>query len=121
MVGVAQLAERRSAPTLWSESRSPLGRRDGNSIDFMNGFVYILVDDNNKYYIGSTSNIHKRFKRHLSGFVYTTHRMKNPKLALCQEFETIEMARKIELRLKKLKRKDYIEKILKDGVINMKI
>jgi predicted GIY-YIG superfamily endonuclease len=46
--------------------------------------------------------------------------MKNPKMILCQEFESIELAKKIELRLKKLKRKDYIEKIVKDGYIKMK-
>ncbi len=86
----------------------------------MKGFVYILEDDLHKYYIGSTANPLQRYQRHLSGFVYTTHRMQNPKMVLCQEFPTIEEAKKIELKLKKLKRKDYIEKIIRDGYIKMK-
>ena len=46
--------------------------------------------------------------------------MKNPQRVFCQEFPTIEEAKKVELKLKKLKRKDYIEKIVKDGYIKMK-
>ncbi len=87
----------------------------------MPGFVYILEDENHRYYIGSTTNPPKRYKRHLSGFVFTTDRMKNPKMVLCQEFPSMKEAGRIELRLKKLKRKDYIEKIIKDGFIKMKI
>jgi len=41
-------------------------------------------------------------------------------LVFSQMFDTLEEARKIELRLKKLKRKDYIEKIVKDGYIKIK-
>ncbi len=87
----------------------------------MKGFVYILKDDNHRYYIGSSTNPQQRYERHLSGFVYTTRRMKNPKIIFTQEFPTIQEARRVELRLKKLKRKDYIEKIIKDGHIKIKI
>lgn len=87
---------------------------------FMKGFVYILEDDDEKYYIGSSTNVPKRYDRHLSGWVYTTHRMKNPEIVLKQEYETIEQARKIERKLKRLKRKDYIKKIIIDGTIKMK-
>lgn len=86
----------------------------------MKGYVYILEDDDHRYYIGSSGDPVERHKRHLSGFVYTTHRMKNPKLILSQEFPTIQDAKRIELRLKKLKRKDYIQKMIKDGYIKMK-
>ncbi len=87
----------------------------------MPGFVYILRDDFGKYYIGSTENVDVRYKKHLSGSVYTTRRMKNPRIALRQEYSTIEEAKKVEWKLKKLKRKDYIEKIVKDGMIKIKI
>ncbi len=87
----------------------------------MRGFVYILIDDNHRFYIGSSTDVEQRYKRHLSGFVFTTHRMKNPRLIFSQEFPTIEDAKKIERKLKKLKRKDYIEKIIADGFIHMKI
>ncbi len=86
----------------------------------MAGFVYILEDDLKKYYIGSCADVEVRFKRHLGGWVYTTHRMKNPKVVLLQEYPTVEEARRVELKLKKLKRKDYIEKIVKDGHIKIK-
>ncbi len=45
--------------------------------------------------------------------------MKNPKIVLVQEYDSIEVAIKIERKLKKLKRKDYIEKIVKDGYIKV--
>jgi len=86
----------------------------------MKGYVYILQDDNERYYIGSSTNPDQRFIRHLSGFVFTTHRMKNPKMIFSQEFPTIQEAKNVELRLKKLKRKDYIKKIITDGYIKMK-
>jgi len=45
--------------------------------------------------------------------------MDSPTLVLSQEYATLLEARKIENRLKKLKRKDYIEKIIIDGYIKM--
>ncbi len=86
----------------------------------MKGYVYILEDENGKYYIGSSKNVEKRYKRHVSGFVYTTHRMKNPKIVFLQEYDSIKDAVSIEKKLKKLKRKDYIEKIVKEGYIKLK-
>ena len=86
----------------------------------MPGFVYILQDDLKKYYIGSCADVDIRFKRHLSSRVHTTRRMKNPKIVLSQEYPTIQDAKKIEYKLKKLKRKDYIDKIVRDGYIKIK-
>ena len=86
----------------------------------MSGFVYILKDDLNKYYIGSCEDIDIRHKRHLTGWVHTTNRMENPRVVFSQQYPTIEEARKIEQRLKKLKRKDYITKIINDGYIKIK-
>ena len=40
-------------------------------------------------------------------------------LVLNQEYSTLSKARKIEYRLKRLKRKDYIKKIVEDGYIRM--
>lgn len=85
----------------------------------MQGFVYILVDDLNKYYIGSCVNIDIRYKRHLAGSTPTTNRMKNPRVALSQKYSTIEKARKVERKLKNLKRKDYIAKIIRDDFIKI--
>ncbi len=85
----------------------------------MSGFVYILIDDLGKYYIGSCNNVDVRYKRHLTGWVQTTSRMKNPKIALFQKYPTIEQARKVECKIKKLKRKDYIKKMIEDGFIKV--
>jgi len=83
--------------------------------------VYILEGEDGRYYIGSTTDLARRLAQHQSGHTWTTQRIKNPKLAFHQEYKTLEEARKIELRLKKLKRKDYIKKIIKDGYIKIKI
>ena len=40
-------------------------------------------------------------------------------MVLKQEYPSLSEARMVESRLKKLKRKDYIEKIITDGCIKM--
>ncbi|MDO8728928.1 MAG: GIY-YIG nuclease family protein [bacterium] len=85
----------------------------------MKAFVYILQDNNGKFYIGSTPTLEKRLRQHASGHTQTTRNMINPKLVLKQEVSFIAVARSIEHRLKKMKRRDYIEKIVKDGYIKI--
>ncbi len=87
----------------------------------MSGFVYILNDEKGRFYVGSTSNIGRRMKAHLSGNTQTTRNMDAPKLVLSQKYESLAVARKVERRIKNLKRKDYIEKMIKDGYIKTKI
>ena len=69
------------------------------------GFVYILQDERGKFYIGSTNDVNRRFDQHKHGHTWSTKRFKNLKLVFSQEFKTLEVARKIELKLKKLKRR----------------
>lgn len=85
----------------------------------MSGFIYILKDKGNKLYIGSTDNLERRMHQHESGHTQTTKRMKKITLVFHQEYPSLEQARQIEIKLKKLKRKDYIEKIIKDGYIKI--
>ena len=85
----------------------------------MSGYVYILRDANNKFYIGSTDNIERRLKAHSHGHSKTTKRMESPTLVLSQEYPSLIEARRIENRLKKMKRKDYIVKIVADGYIKI--
>ena len=85
----------------------------------MSGFVYILKDEKGKFYIGSTIDIKRRIKAHQNGHTQTTHRMVNPILVFTQKYDTLGQARGIERKLKKLKRKDYIEKIVKEGYIKV--
>ncbi len=85
----------------------------------MKGFVYILKDEKEKFYIGSTTDIKRRLRQHGSAHTQTTHRMQKPKLVLLQEYNSLKTAREIERKIKNLKRKDYIEKMINDGYIRI--
>ena len=74
------------------------------------GYVYILKDKNGKFYVGSTDNLERRLKQHKNGQTQTTRNMDNFEVVLKQEYDSLDLARKIELKIKKLKRKDYVEK-----------
>ena len=87
----------------------------------MNPCIYILKDLNGAFYIGSTDNLERRIKQHLAGHTQTTKKMINPALVFKQSYETLIEAIRMERKLKKLKRKDYIENIMRDGYIKMKI
>ena len=87
----------------------------------MKGLVYILQSlRDGRFYIGSTSDLKQRMRHHYSGFTPSTKRFGGIKLVLSQEFSTLKEARFIERRLKRLKRRDYLEKIVKDGKIKMR-
>ncbi len=85
----------------------------------MKAWVYILKDDNGKFYIGSTDNLERRLRQHAQKHTQTTSRMINTKLVLTQQYESLIIARGIENKLKKMKRKDFIEKIVTDGYIKV--
>lgn len=87
----------------------------------MKYYVYILKNEAGKFYVGSTNNLERRIKQHLYGHSQTTKAMRNPKLVLAQEYSSLQTARKIERKIKKLKRKDYIEKMIKNGYIKMTV
>ncbi len=83
-------------------------------------YLYILKSErNSKYYIGSTNNYKRRVKQHNAGNVNFTRGIRPLKLVLVQKYPNIEKARLIERKLKALKRKDYIDKIVKDGFVRM--
>ena len=78
-------------------------------------YVYILESlINGKYYIGSTENVEARLKRHNSWQVFSTKPYAPYRVAFKKEFDTTDEARRVELKLKRLKRKDYIAKIVKN-------
>lgn len=85
----------------------------------MSAFVYILKDAKDKFYVGSTDNLNRRLKQHDTGHTQTTRNMVKPSLVFYQEYNNLELARKIERKIKKLKRKDYIAKIIADGYIKI--
>lgn len=74
-------------------------------------YIYILKTKKG-YYIGSTSDLKRRFKEHLKGYAPSTKNLGKLSLIFFQEYSTLSEARNVERRLKKLKRKDYIEKII---------
>lgn len=85
----------------------------------MSSYLYILEDKNGRFYIGSTQNLALRIQQHKNGHTQTTRNMNAPELVFSREYDTLAEARKFERRLKKLKRKDYIKKIVDDGFIKM--
>ncbi len=85
----------------------------------MSAFIYILEDNNGKFYIGSTDNLERRIHQHELGHTQTTRNMAQPKIVFYQEYGDLEKARGVERKLKMLKRKDYIRKIILDGYIKI--
>ncbi len=78
-----------------------------------------MKDVNDKFYIGSTIDIQKRLRQHELGHTQTTKNMIEPKIVLMQEVDSLLLARRIENKLKRMKRKDFIEKIVADGYIKI--
>lgn len=84
--------------------------------------VYILESiADGRYYIGSTNDLNLRLKHRFGGHTPTTKRFGEIKLVFSQEYDSLREARIIEKKLKRLKRKDYIQKIIADGYIKMRI
>jgi len=79
--------------------------------------IYILQNQKGRYYIGSTTNLPNRISHHKNGHTPSTRKYGNVDLVFAQEYRTLKEARKIESWLKKMKRRDYIERIVKEGYI----
>lgn len=86
----------------------------------MKAYLYILQSlKNNSYYVGSTTNINQRLSFHNNGYVKSTKNKRPYELVFTQEFEDIKTAHKAEIKIKGWKRKDFIEKIIKDGKLKI--
>lgn len=83
------------------------------------GWVYILRGNNNRYYVGSTKDVERRLSQHNNGESKYTKNLRPLKLVFQQRFENLNQARHIEYKLKKLKRRDYLDKIIDSGKISM--
>lgn len=84
------------------------------------GILYILQSGvSGRYYVGSTTDLGRRLQQHNSGHTHTTRRFGKLKLVFAQEFESVKIARKIEKKIKSWKRKDFVEKIIRDQKINI--
>ncbi len=83
--------------------------------------VYILQNHiTGTYYIGSTTDLARRMKQHVSGQTPTTKKSHAISLVFSQEYNTLREAREIERRIKKWKRKDFIDKIVIDQEIHIR-
>jgi len=84
-------------------------------------YVYFLRSKrDNRIYIGSTDNLKQRLSHHFGRHTPTTKRFGEIELVFCQEYKSLKEARSIERKLKNLKRKDYIENMIRDGSIKLK-
>jgi predicted GIY-YIG superfamily endonuclease len=81
--------------------------------------VYILKSKSGRFYVGSTDNLERRLHQHTMGYTQTTRNMKSFLLVLKQNYPSLIVARKIESKIKKLKRKDYVEKMVKEVYIKL--
>jgi len=79
--------------------------------------VYILKCSNNRYYVGSTNNLKRRFEEHSGGKVRATRNLRPIVLAFSQNCSTLSRARKMERKLKSYKSRKIIEMIIRDGLI----
>lgn len=81
--------------------------------------MYLLKFPDGKFYIGSTIDIDRRMEQHANGHTHSTKRLGKGKLVFMQNYPTLKEARSVEFKLKKLKRSDYIAKIVEDGYIKV--
>ena len=63
-------------------------------------YVYLLQDENQKRYIGYSSNLKRRLSEHKNKKVYTTKRMLNPKIIYYEGYLDEESAKTREKKLK---------------------
>ena len=79
--------------------------------------VYIIHSKRwNQYYIGSTGKVHKRLIEHNKGKVPSTSGGKPWVLKTFLPCLNIKSARESELRLKKYKRRDVVEKVVRSEI-----
>ena len=84
-------------------------------------FVYILKSQKTgRYYIGSSSNVQQRLQKHNAGLVPATKNFIPYKLMFFRKYSDMAEARGVEARVKRLKRRDYIEKIIRNKEIKFR-
>lgn len=83
-------------------------------------FVYILQSQSSGgYYAGISKNPDTRVLEHNASKTKSTCNRGPWAVKFKQKFLDMSSAKKIETRLKNLKRRDYLEKIIKDGYIRL--
>lgn len=75
--------------------------------------TYILKCIDNRYYVGSTTNINQRLKEHLCGKCKFTKSRLPVEIIYLEEFPSYSDARKREYQIKGYKSRSVIEKLVK--------
>jgi putative endonuclease len=79
--------------------------------------VYILESKkSDRYYVGSTDDINRRINEHNTGRVFSTRNMRPWVVKVFVVCDSLTEARSSEYRLKKYKRKDILNKVIKDKI-----
>jgi putative endonuclease len=79
--------------------------------------VYILRSNKNgRYYVGSTDDMERRLIEHNNGRVLSTKNTRPFQLKAYICCSSLSEAKSCEYRLKKYKRKDILEKVIKDKI-----
>lgn len=74
--------------------------------------VYVLVDEDGKFYKGMTKDLLRRFGEHCRGGSKTTSRMRDLRVAYTEKFDSFDAARKRELYLKTAAGRRFLKKAL---------
>jgi putative endonuclease len=80
----------------------------------MKWYTYILLCNNSRYYIWSTNDLERRMKEHARWHSIYTRHLRPLKLVYSRNFESLQLARKFELHIKKQKDKNYINRLCTD-------
>jgi putative endonuclease len=84
----------------------------------MTGFIYIAKSEkSNRYYIGSTNCPERRILEHNAGKTESLRGHIPVKIVFQQEYPSLIDARRMELRLKKMKSRVILDAIVRDQKI----
>ncbi|AFH49900.1 Putative URI domain endonuclease [Ignavibacterium album JCM 16511] len=84
-----------------------------------NFYTYIIESlSDQSWYIGHTNNIERRLEEHNSGENKSTRAKRPWKLIFLRKFETNLEANRFELKLKKLRNKNFIRKEYSEFFLN---
>jgi putative endonuclease len=79
-------------------------------------YVYIIFSKKiNKYYVGACTNLERRLYEHNIGHSKFTSTGMPWELMHSEQYETLAEARKIELSIKKMKSRKFIEELIAKG------
>jgi len=82
----------------------------------MQFFVYILLNPDDRFYIGQTSDLQLRLQRHNEGKVVSTKGRRPWKLVYSEQFDTRSEAMSREKQLKRLKSKKALQTLIAQWV-----